>query len=218
MIEPAIKRVIGFVDGQNVFYAAKKAFGYSYPNFDPKLLTEVVATAHAWEPVATRFYTGVPDAADNAFWNHFWTAKVGAMGRHGVISYTRPLRYQNKAILLPDGTSTTVRVGQEKEIDVRIALDIVRLARANEYDVALVFSQDQDLSEVADEIRAIALEQRRWIKIASAYPSSPTSTNRRGINTTDWIRLDRATYDLALDPRDYRPKATAGQVRSDETS
>ena len=24
-------------------------------------------------------------------------------------------------------------------------------------------------------------------------------------------RLDRATYDLALDPRDYRPKAEAGQ-------
>ena len=64
---------------------------------------------------------------------------------------------------------------------------------------------------MADEIRAIASDQGRWITIASAYPTSPTSTNRRGINTTDWIRLDRATYDLALDPRDYRPKAAAGQ-------
>ncbi len=133
------------------------------------------------------------------------------MGRHGVISYTRPLRYRNQTITLPDGRTTTALVGQEKGIDVRIALDIVRLARANDYDVALIFSQDQDLSEVADEIRAIAADQRRWMKIASAYPNSPTSTNGRGINKTDWLRLDRATYDLALDPRDYRPKAEAGQ-------
>jgi len=206
MIEPAPQRVIGFIDGQNLFYAARQAFGYSHPNFDPKLLTEVVAAAHGWTPAGTRFYTGVPDAADNAFWNHFWTAKVGAMGRHGVISYTRPLRYRNQTITLPDGRSSTTLVGQEKGIDIRIALDVVRLARSREYDVALIFSQDQDLTEVADEIRAIAREQGRWITIASAYPSSPTSTNRRGINKTDWIQLDRATYDLALDPRDYRPK------------
>ena len=211
MIEPAVKRVIGFVDGQNLFYAAKQAFGYSYPNFDPKRLTEVVAAAQGWTVLGTRFYTGVPDPTDNPFWNHFWTAKLAVMGTQGVVSYARPLRYRNQTIALPAGGSTTVLVGQEKGIDVRIALDIVRLARSGDYDVALVFSQDQDLSEVADEIRAIARDQGRWIKIASAYPSSPTSTNRRGINKTDWIRLDRATYDLALDPRDYRPKiAPAG--------
>ena len=208
MIEPPVKRVIGFVDGQNLFCAAKHAFGYSYPNFDPRVLTEVVAAAHGWTAVGTRFYTGVPDPGDNPFWNHFWTAKLAVMGTQGIVSYTRPLRYRNQTITLPDGSSTTVLVGQEKGIDVRIALDIVRLARSGAYDVALVFSQDQDLSEMADEIRAIAREHERWIKIASAFPSSPTSTNRRGINSTDWIRLDRANYDLALDPRDYRPKPT----------
>ena len=30
--------------------------------------------------------------------------------------------------------------------------------------MALVFSEDQDLTEAADELRAIAREQRRWIK------------------------------------------------------
>jgi hypothetical protein len=84
----------------------------------------------------------------------------------------------------------------------------VRLAHQRAYDVALVFSQDQDLSEAAEEIRTIAREQGRWIKIASAYPSSPTSRNARGINKTDWIRVDRVTYDACLDPRDYRPKRT----------
>ena len=205
-MEPVTKRVLGFVDGQNVFYAAKQAFGYSYPNYDPKRLTEVVAAAQGWTALGTRFYTGVPDQTDNPFWNHFWAAKLAVMGTQGVVSYSRPLRYRNQTIALPAGGTTAVLVGQEKGIDVRIALDIVRLARSREYDVALLFSQDQDLSEVADEIRAIARDQGRWIKIASAFPSSPTSRNRRGINGTDWIRLDRATYDLALDPRDYRPK------------
>ena len=87
---------------------------------------------------------------------------------------------------------------------MRIALDVIRLAHRREFDVALIFSQDQDLSEVADESRAISHEQGRWIKIACAFPFSPTSCNKRGINKTDWIKIDRATYDACLDPRDYR--------------
>jgi hypothetical protein len=83
----------------------------------------------------------------------------------------------------------------------------IRTARQNELDVAIIFSQDQDFSELADEIRALAQEQGRWMKIASAFPTSPASRNKRGINGTDWIRIDRATYDACLDPRDYRPKS-----------
>jgi len=83
---------------------------------------------------------------------------------------------------------------------------VVRLAHRGAYDVALIFSQDQDLSEAADEVRTIAREQRRWIKLACAFPASPASSNRRGIDKTDWIALDRALYDACLDPRDYRPK------------
>jgi hypothetical protein len=97
-------------------------------------------------------------------------------------------------------------VGQEKGVDVRLALDIVRLARQGAYDVALVFSQDQDLTEAVDEVKTIARQQDRWIKVASAYPFSPTSRNRRGIDGTDWIPIDRETYEACLDPRDYRSK------------
>ncbi len=107
----------------------------------------------------------------------------------------------------------TFLVGAEKGIDVRLALDVIRLAHQNEYDVALLFCSDQDLSEVAEEIRLIARERRRWIKIASAYPSSP-AYRLRGINKTDWIPIDRATYDACLDPRDYRPKRPPAPVSS----
>lgn len=207
--EPQVKRVTAFFDGQNLFHAAKEAFGHSYPSFDPLKLAHAVCQQKGWKLDETRFYTGVPDAQDDARWNHFWTAKLANMGRRGVVTYARPLRYRNQTVKLPDGSEHTFLVGQEKGIDVRLAIDVVRLGHSRAYDVALVFSQDQDLSEVADEIRTISAEQQRWIRIACAYPLSPTSRNKRGINSTEWISIDRATYDSCIDPRDYRPKTKA---------
>ena len=145
---------------------------------------------------------------DDPFWNHFWTAKLATMGTRGVKTFTRHLRYRNQTVRLPDGKTTTVLVGQEKGIDIRIALDVVRMARENQYEVGLIFSQDQDLSEVADEVRSISMQQNRWIKLACAFPVSPTYINRRGINGTDWIRIDREMYNRYIDTRDYRPKPT----------
>lgn len=204
--EPTVKRVVAFFDGQNLFHAAKEAFGYVFPSYDPPALARTVCAARAWELSQTRFYTGVPDAQDNAFWHHFWVAKLGQLGREGARTYSRPLRYQNQVIRLPDGTEHSRLVGHEKGIDVRIALDAVRLALDGAYDVALLFSQDQDLSEVADEVRLISRRQERWIKVASAFPVSPTSRNRRGVDRTDWIPMERDLYDQCLDGRDYRPK------------
>jgi uncharacterized LabA/DUF88 family protein len=204
--EPTVKRAVVFIDGQNLFYAAKAAFGHAYPNYDPRALAERVCQKQGWQLVQTRFYTGYPSADDNVFWNHFWEAKMLRLTRNQVHVFARQLRYRLQTIQLRDGTTHSAVVGQEKGVDVRLALDIVGMAYQRAYDVALVFSQDQDLSEVADEIRQIAAQQGRWIKMASAFPFSPASPNRRGINGTDWFKIDRATYDACLDTRDYRPK------------
>jgi len=204
MEEPCRKRTWAFVDGQNLYHAVRTAFGYRYPNYDVQELARLVCSKNGWELVGASFYTGLPDAGDNAFWNRFWSNKLRHMSRCGVRTFARALRYRNKTISLPDGSQHSVLVGQEKGIDVRLALDIVREALARTYDVALIFSQDQDLSEVADEIRTIASQQDRWIKIASAYPVSPTTQNCRGINKTDWIAFDKNDYDACIDPADYR--------------
>jgi uncharacterized LabA/DUF88 family protein len=94
-----------------------------------------------------------------------------------VVVFSRPLRYRHQTITLPGGRIQTVLVGREKGIDVRIALDVVHCVRTNACDVALLFSQDQDLSEVADEVRAIARDQGRWVKMASmpGPPRLPTA-------------------------------------------
>ena len=111
--------------------------------------------------------------------------------------FARPLRYRM--------TKNGREKAEEKGVDVRIAVDIVRAVLREECDVALIFSQDQDLSEVAKEVREIAREQRRWIKIASAFPSGEDAENIRGVNNTDWVRIDRETYDLCLDSHDHFP-------------
>lgn len=203
---PQLKRAIAFIDGQNLFHAVRSAFGYTFPNYDVHALARAICVARGWRVHQVRFYTGVPTAEDDARWNHFWSAKLLAMSRQGVVTYSRSLRYRNQRVRLPDGGEVTYLAAEEKGVDVRIALDIIRMAHRAEYDVALVFSQDQDLSEAADEVRVISREQDRWIKIASAFPVSPASSNRRGINSTDWIRIDRTTYDACRDARDYRPR------------
>lgn len=204
--QPLTPRAIVFIDGQNLFYAAKEAFGYTYPNYNPLCLSQALCGLHGWNLVETRFYTGIPDIQDDPFWHQFWTAKLAHLGKVGVTIFSRPLRYRNQTVKLPDGTMHTFLVGQEKGVDVRIALDIVRLASENVYDVCIILSQDQDLTEAVEEVKIIGKKENRWMKLACAYPKSPTSRNKRGIDKTDWIHITRPMYDACIDMRDYRPK------------
>lgn len=206
MKEPTSKRVIAYIDGQNLFNAAKEAFGYPYPNYHIRNLVQAICNQQSWGLSAIKFYTGIPDSSIDPNRHHFWVAKLAAMGTRGVQTFSRALRYANQSVTLPDGTVTTTLVGREKGIDIRLALDIVRDALENRFDIALLFSQDQDLTEAADEVREISNREDRWIKVACAFPVSPTSKNRRGINKTDWIRIDRALYDSCIDLTDYRKK------------
>jgi hypothetical protein len=104
IVEPTKKRAIAFVDGQNLFHSAKDAFGYTFPNFEIFRLAGEVCAAQGWDIEECPFYTGIPNPGDNAFWNSFWVKKTAQMGRAGVKVFTRPLRYRNKVVRLPDGS------------------------------------------------------------------------------------------------------------------
>ena len=169
-------------------------------------LTKAVCSNHGWMLSQVKFYTGIPSKADDAKWNAFWSKKLLAMSRQGVQTFSRQLRYREKVHQLPGGGTFTFTAGEEKGIDVRLAIDVIRMAHRNAYDVALIFSQDQDLSEVAEEIRQISSEQKRWIKAVSAYPAGPKASNHKGIYKTDWCPIDREMYDKCVDPFDYFPK------------
>ncbi len=204
-VEPAVKRTIAYVDGQNLFHTARSVFGYTFPNYDVQKLARAVCVGHGWQLERVQFYTGVPSVADNAFWHGFWSNKLAMMGRRGVAVFSRPLVYRTKTVQVPGYGPYTFPAGEEKGIDVRLALDALDAAHPRLFDVSLIFSQDQDLSELAALIRQVAGFQNRWIKIASAFPDGPAASNRRGIHRSDWCPVDKATYDACIDPRDYRP-------------
>ena len=206
MDEPAIKRAVSFFDGQNLFRRTKAAFGYHHPNYDPRKLSDAVCDAHGWVNHGVRFYTGVPAQHRNPMWYGYWEYRSLAMQHSGISVTTRTLRYHTESVHLPDGSTRAVVIAQEKGIDLRLGLDVVRMARLADLDIAIIFSQDQDLAEVAEEVREISRSEGRWLKIVSAFPVSPAVTRARGVNKTDWFRMDRAFYDTCLDPWDYRQR------------
>lgn len=105
MAESVGKRAMAFIDGQNLFNAAKEAFGYPYPNYDVLKLAQAVCDRQGWILSAVHFYTGMPDQTIDPGRHHFWAAKLAVMGTRGIQSFTRPLRYQNKVITLPNGSN-----------------------------------------------------------------------------------------------------------------
>ena len=205
MEEPAAKKAVAFIDGQNLYHHAKAAFGHTHPNFDPNRLFDAICRRMGWLNGGVRFYTGVPPAKNDPFWHGYWSNRLLAMRRNGIHVTSRPLRYYREEIQRDNDETTVIGVPVEKGIDVRLALDVIRLARERQYDVGLIFSQDQDLAEVVPDVRDISRAQKRWIKLVSAFPSGPNASARRGIHGTDWLRISQDEYDACLDLRDYRP-------------
>jgi uncharacterized LabA/DUF88 family protein len=201
---PPLPQAIVYVDGQNLFHEAQRAFGYDFPNFDVLRLAQTVCQRQNWNLKETRFYTGIPGPGDDPFWNTFWQRKLRAMSQRGIVTFSRALRYRTEMVTLPDGTTHTFSYHQEKGIDVRIAIDMMCGAFTRAFDVAILFSLDQDLSEVVRDIRAMGQEQGRHVRVASAFPWAGVSAPFP-IGSTFGIPIDRATYDACIDPRDYRP-------------
>ncbi|MEW6187722.1 MAG: hypothetical protein AB1585_18480 [Thermodesulfobacteriota bacterium] len=114
--EPSVKRAVTFIDGQNLYHAAKESFGYTYPNYDAQALSLKICQNKGWELIQIHFYTGVPDKSDDPFWNHFWVTKLRVMTWQQIAVFSRSLRYRNQRVKLTDGTEHTFLVGEEKGI------------------------------------------------------------------------------------------------------
>lgn len=193
-----IDRAVALIDGMNLFNNAKRAFGsmnsnynYDFPNYDVAKLAKAVSVKLGSDLVQTRFYTGVPRQKIAANTHYFWLAKTRAMQQSGVEVYTRPLRDSDPP--------------QEKGVDLRIGLDALSLAHENFYDTLIIFSTDQDFTEVQDHVQQVAESQGRTIRFVSAYPAAPGS-QIWGINGFDHLPIPQNVYEQCIDPKDYRPR------------
>lgn len=195
-------RTIVFIDGQNLYHRAKAAWSdtvavapnpYDRPSYDVgKLAAALVSRIPGRVLSETRFYTGVPNptaGARQARWHGFWMNKFRYLRNGGIYVYAGKVNSG----------------GQEKGVDVSLALDLVRATYEQRYEVAIIVSQDSDFGPAVSLAKEIAQSQNRSLLFESAFPFNP-GMNPRGVPGTTWIHIDQTAYDACFDPRDYRPK------------
>ncbi len=205
---PSICRVHTFFDAQNFFLTAKECFGYSYPNFDPIKLSQLV-TGFENKRVLNKvhFYTGVHSINENEYLHKLWMNKLQGLRRADVDVHYRILRYTEMKHLNRNGEREIIKKPREKGIDVKIAVDLIRLARKGLFDTMIIFSQDTDLNEAINELYEIKKEFNRWIRFESAFPFIQGMKNPRGLERTEWRKISKDMFDQCIDERDYRPSA-----------
>ena len=83
--------------------------------------------------------------------------------RAGIKVTSHPLQYRVEIVQWPDGSVHEIPVEREKGVDLRLGRDVVRMARNAGLDVAIALSHDQDLGEVAREVRDISWTTVCWL-------------------------------------------------------
>jgi hypothetical protein len=197
-------RTVVFIDGQNLYHLALAAWApprlsaqsspYSHPSYDvEKIALALVGRTPGRVLTQVRFYTGVPDPARGrreAFWHGFWDNKLRYLRSRGIYVY--------RGRVNPGG--------QEKGVDVSLAVDLVQFTYEKAYDAAIIVSQDWDFGSAVRLAKKVAKDQQRWLTFDSAFPFEAGKTRSpRGVPGCTWIHIDKATYDACYDPTDYRP-------------
>lgn len=202
-----MRRVIVFVDVQNFYRSARRAFfddandPYRVGQFVPHALGDVLCARDADRSLAAvRLYTGRPDAYLQPAAYRANVRQCLAWEEAGCHVFARQLRYPHGWPDNADGQRP-----QEKGIDVRMALDIALLAYRREYDVAIVCSGDTDLlpavEEVLDGAESALVEVAGW---RSDHYRQRLSIEGRNL-WCHWLR--REDYERVRDDTDYAASA-----------
>lgn len=207
--KPDVLRVMFFIDGQNLYHACAGHFGHGYCH--PHLLAQELLQGR--ELAGVRFYTGIHDPRINPSANAAMNRRLEAMKRQGVWTFTQPLKYSDVDVVDRNTAAcahgfrqvSTIRRGREKGIDLRIGLDMLRLARQGHYDVAVLISQDTDLNQAVDELIVLRDELDMWLVAETAFAYSPTSGNPkfRLMSCGYYHVIDDATFGRIKDATDY---------------
>ena len=209
-----IENAQGFVDYQNVYKLARRAFagpdswpstGQIHPDlagvlFQAKRNQTYGGTENETELGEVRIYRGMPDGALDPKGHGAASRQIAHWERHpDVAVFSHPLAY-------PRGwenewdRAASVRSGEkprEKGIDVQRAVDLVLGAVHDEYDVAVVFSGDSDLLPAIRAAMTLGstLRWRHGVPAINRLPGYPHVTFQRSrmelqgsSGATSWMR------------------------------
>lgn len=200
---PSPLRLMLFVDAQNAYRGARGSFfgndaRSAAGQFDPVKLGELVASrggpsGAACALKAVRVYTGRPDATRDPLTYAAHMRQCAAWEASGATVIWRSLRY-------PRGWPEERARAQEKGVDVALAIDFVTLAVAEEFDVGVIMSTDNDFAP------ALEFVQSRYRGVRYAAVAGWQGSRQRGNrqiftrNARVWRHwLTRQDYDAVAD-------------------
>ena len=157
-------RTLVLIDGQNLYHLARRAWAsgpdspYAWPSYDVEKLAHVLVSRTPARTLAEiRFYTGVPDptaGSSQLFWHGFWSNKIRYLRSREVYVYRGRVNAG----------------GQEKGVDVSLALDLVQATYDQSYEAAIIVSQDWDFGPAVRLAKEIARAQGRQLVFESCFP------------------------------------------------
>ncbi|MCK9895968.1 NYN domain-containing protein [Frankia sp. AgB32] len=145
-------RVAVFIDYQNVHFSARSRFlpadaPRHHGHVDPGRVAERIVAGRRFggELTSVRVYRGRPSPDHQQAAARASDRQAARWERDPRVTVVRrQLRYPK---------SWPVEPAQEKGIDVALAVDFVRLACENAYDVGILFSRDTDLVPALEAVR-----------------------------------------------------------------
>lgn len=197
-----MKRVVVFIDAQNFYRNARRAFfddandPYQLGQVRPAAAGRLLVARDADRQLAgVRLYTGRPDAFLQPKAHGANVRQCQAWESEGCYVFQRPLRYP------PGWPNAGGRRPEEKGIDVAMAVDLTRLAQEDQYDVGIICTGDTDLipaiEAVLDGNNGVQVEVAGW---RSDYYRQRLSLPGRNI----WCHwLQRSDYENVRDDTDY---------------
>lgn len=204
-------RVGVFIDGQNITIGAQYAFGHG--NMHPLLLGRALAGDN--ELVEIRYATGIPDAEIHPDRHTEQRRRHDLMLATDVVVLEKPLRYRwewsirDRSLGNPYENQNEVREarvksrnrGQEKGIDVWLALDALTMCARADLDWVILATADHDLDLVPDYVRMVPGHQHT--RVVQARIISDRQTLRANPAFDDAIAIDAEMFEFARDDFDY---------------
>lgn len=201
-------RVSVFVDYQNVWAGARDAFGWRHDHFTrgqvrPRRLG--VLLADRGRPIDPQrklervsVFRGEPSAVHSPTGQAACHRQVEGWRKEArVIATTRPLKYYRRGT---DAAGRAEFEAREKGIDVLIALAMVMGARNDEFDVAVLMSNDTDLVPAIEAV----LDLGKRCEVASWQSRQRAGSRLSATGRSIWCHwLDERAYDLVSDATDY---------------
>ncbi|HUW21049.1 MAG TPA: NYN domain-containing protein [Candidatus Bathyarchaeia archaeon] len=144
-----MKKVFIFIDGSNFYFklrdlTSKLDGKYSLIDFDFRKFAEWLIRPN--ELLEIRYYLGaIRRERNNSKSEQLYADQQKLIGK---------LQQQNIIITLGQLIKHPDKTYHEKGVDVRLAVEMIKFARENKYDIAYLVSSDTDLVAAVEEVRA----------------------------------------------------------------